>query len=362
MTIPELGTITATHPPVIVLTSNRTRDLHDAVKRRCLYRWIDYPTPEREVEIVRRRVKGAPRRWRSRSPTPSRGCATATCRSRPGSPRRSTGWRRSTCSGSSTSTPRRDRPHPRLGAQVRRGPGGDPRGRPRAARAQRWLRPRERVRVETIHLDLAPLAGTLGRRLRDAGVPVTPERSAAFARALTLVRPVARRRLYWTARAVFVSDRPSRGLRRRLLLGLRRPARDGGVEPDDAGSRRRADRAPDRTRPREARRRRTSSPAPRAARTTTRRARGPAGDRERRGAAGRQALRRARAARAGAALSADVAAASWRRRCGARAATSAAATAARIDLRRTLRAQPAHRRRPDPPRAPPPPHRSAAGW
>ena len=59
VTIPELGTITATHPPIIVLTSNRTRDLHDAVKRRCLYRWIDYPTPEREVEIVRRRVRGA---------------------------------------------------------------------------------------------------------------------------------------------------------------------------------------------------------------------------------------------------------------------------------------------------------------
>jgi MoxR-like ATPase len=59
VTIPELGTVRATHPPVIVLTSNRTRDLHDAVKRRCLYHWIDYPTPEREVEIVRRRVKGA---------------------------------------------------------------------------------------------------------------------------------------------------------------------------------------------------------------------------------------------------------------------------------------------------------------
>ena len=59
VTIPELGTIRATHPPIIVLTSNRTRDLHDAVKRRCLYRWIDYPTLEREVEIIRRRVKGA---------------------------------------------------------------------------------------------------------------------------------------------------------------------------------------------------------------------------------------------------------------------------------------------------------------
>jgi MoxR-like ATPase len=58
VTIPELGQIRATHPPVIVLTSNRTRDLHDAVKRRCLYHWIDYPSREREVEIVRRRVKG----------------------------------------------------------------------------------------------------------------------------------------------------------------------------------------------------------------------------------------------------------------------------------------------------------------
>jgi MoxR-like ATPase len=58
VTIPEIGTIRATHPPVIVLTSNRTRDLHDAVKRRCLYHWIDYPTSAREVEIVRRRVKG----------------------------------------------------------------------------------------------------------------------------------------------------------------------------------------------------------------------------------------------------------------------------------------------------------------
>jgi MoxR-like ATPase len=59
LTIPELGTITATHPPIVVLTSNRTRDLHDALKRRCLYHWIDYPAPEREAEIVRRRVPAA---------------------------------------------------------------------------------------------------------------------------------------------------------------------------------------------------------------------------------------------------------------------------------------------------------------
>ncbi len=60
--------------------------------------------------------------------------------------------------------------------------------------------------VETIHLDLAPLVGAFSRRLHERGVPVTPGRSADFARALTLVRPITRRRLYWTARAVFVSD------------------------------------------------------------------------------------------------------------------------------------------------------------
>ncbi|HVG67142.1 MAG TPA: MoxR family ATPase [Gaiellales bacterium] len=59
VTIPELGTIRATHPPAIVLTSNRTRDLHDAVKRRCLYHWIDYPDTTRAVDIIRRRVRGS---------------------------------------------------------------------------------------------------------------------------------------------------------------------------------------------------------------------------------------------------------------------------------------------------------------
>jgi MoxR-like ATPase len=61
VTIPELGTIRARVPPAVVLTSNRTRDLHDALKRRCLYHWIDYPSPEREAEIVRRRVPGGSR-------------------------------------------------------------------------------------------------------------------------------------------------------------------------------------------------------------------------------------------------------------------------------------------------------------
>ena len=56
VTIPEVGTIRAAHPPIVVLTSNRTRELHDALKRRCLYHWIDFPNLERELEIVKARA------------------------------------------------------------------------------------------------------------------------------------------------------------------------------------------------------------------------------------------------------------------------------------------------------------------
>ncbi len=56
ITIPELGTFRATAPPPVVITSNRTREVHDALKRRCLYQWIDYPTPERELAILSRRL------------------------------------------------------------------------------------------------------------------------------------------------------------------------------------------------------------------------------------------------------------------------------------------------------------------
>ena len=60
ITIPELGTVTAQRRPLVVLTSNRTRELHDALKRRCLYHWIDYPSRQREAEIVRTRLPGVP--------------------------------------------------------------------------------------------------------------------------------------------------------------------------------------------------------------------------------------------------------------------------------------------------------------
>jgi len=59
VTIPELGTLRAQTPPVVVITSNRTREIHDAIKRRCLYHWVDYPDAARELEILRRKAPGA---------------------------------------------------------------------------------------------------------------------------------------------------------------------------------------------------------------------------------------------------------------------------------------------------------------
>src|SRR5437016_11039294 len=58
VTIPELGTVKAAHPPIVVVTSNRTREIHDALKRRCLYHWLGYPNAERELSIVRAKVPG----------------------------------------------------------------------------------------------------------------------------------------------------------------------------------------------------------------------------------------------------------------------------------------------------------------
>ncbi|HJM95887.1 MAG TPA: MoxR family ATPase, partial [Candidatus Marinimicrobia bacterium] len=56
ISIPEVGTIKSDNPPVVVITSNRTREIHDALKRRCLYHWIDYPTAEQEFEIIKRKI------------------------------------------------------------------------------------------------------------------------------------------------------------------------------------------------------------------------------------------------------------------------------------------------------------------
>ena len=62
ITIPELGTIKAEQPPIVIITSNRTREIHDALKRRCFYHWVDYPDAARELEILRVKAPGVPER------------------------------------------------------------------------------------------------------------------------------------------------------------------------------------------------------------------------------------------------------------------------------------------------------------
>ncbi len=99
VTVPELGTIRATTPPLVVLTSNRTREVHDALKRRCLYHWVAHPSFEREVEIVVRHIPDVSEQLaRDVAAVVARAARAPTCSSRPASPRRSTGRRRCTCS------------------------------------------------------------------------------------------------------------------------------------------------------------------------------------------------------------------------------------------------------------------------
>ena len=110
VTIPELGTIRAEVPPLVVLTSNRTREVHDALKRRCLYHWVAHPDFAREVAIVRRRIPEVAEQLARDVAAAVGRLRRPTCSSRRASPRRSTGRRRCTCSAPSRSTPRRPRP------------------------------------------------------------------------------------------------------------------------------------------------------------------------------------------------------------------------------------------------------------
>ena len=177
VTIPEIGTIRATHPPIIVLTSNRTRDLHDAVKRRCLYQWIDYPTPQREVEIVRRRVRGA-------SETLAVQVADAVARMRDSDVQKPPGvaeaidWvaALAVLGVEELDAAAIDRT---LGSVLKYSEDQEVirAGRPRAAGGPAMTR-RQPFRVRTLGLDLPAVAGAFNRRLHEAGVPVTAERAA----------------------------------------------------------------------------------------------------------------------------------------------------------------------------------------
>ena len=135
ITIPEVGVFTATRPPLVVLTSNRTRDVHDALKRRCLYHWVEHPGFEREVAIVKLRVPGIDGR-----PRPAGGrCRRGTARAQPLQAARR---RRDHRLGHRPRTPRRHHTRRTSRRQHARNRREVPR-RQRARRAARHRRPRE---------------------------------------------------------------------------------------------------------------------------------------------------------------------------------------------------------------------------
>ena len=139
LTVPEIGTIRATTPPVVIITSNRTREVHDAIRRRCLYHWVDYPDAGRERAILQSARPACRTSSRPRWSPSCRSCGPATTSSCPASPRRSTGRRadRARCAragtgrggrnpGRAAEVPGRHRQAPRRrgGAAGRRGQAG----------------------------------------------------------------------------------------------------------------------------------------------------------------------------------------------------------------------------------------------
>ena len=191
VTIPELGTVRAAQPPIVVLTSNRTRELHDALKRRCLYHWIDHPGLEREVEIVRsrapevsaelgRQVVGAgPAAAGPRRPAEAAGRRRdARLGARPAPPRHRP----------SSTSPRR---RPTLGALVKY--------REDADRVRQALD--QMLRVHDPRHDADEILLGFARALRAAGVPVTQDRAHGFLAAVALVGLDDQRATYAAGRA-----------------------------------------------------------------------------------------------------------------------------------------------------------------
>ena len=224
ISIPEIGTIKAERPPLVLLTSNRTRELHDALKRRCLYHWIGYPPPEREVEIVLVRAPGvsemlAGEGRRGGQPAPRDGTGQAT------------GRRRDHRLGADAGLPRRDRTghpgrrgHPGRGDQRTGRPGTGP-GQPGrdhlrclSARLPPWSRlppvarpPPRRARAETGSV-VALLVNS--RRTPLGGPSVGSGDVLTYCAAVGALDPTDLLDLYWGGRTTLVT-------RRENIAGLR---------------------------------------------------------------------------------------------------------------------------------------------
>ena len=194
VTIPELGTVSAATPPYVVLTSNRTRELHDALKRRCLYHWIDHPGLDREVAIVRsrapevadalaRQVVGVVQQLRDHGDL-----------LKPPGVAETLDWARA------LTPPRHHEPRPRHRGGHARCAGEVPRGR---RPGEAGARPDAHDMISQTITAIDPLPVLLGftRALKAAGVPVTPDRAHGFIEATSLVGLGDQQATYWAGRA-----------------------------------------------------------------------------------------------------------------------------------------------------------------
>ncbi len=317
VTIPELGTIRATHPPIVILTSNRTRDLHDALTRRCLYHWIDYPGPARIAEIVRRRVPA------SSGPLALQAAAVITRLrtldlAKPPGISEAIDWVSALAvlgieridATTAEQTLGLHRQEPRRPRTRRLPRGGLARGRHRWVSALTAGAPQDERPVPPT-VEAAALSAAFVTALRRAGLSCSPDRAARLAEALRLVPPGDAEQLYWMSRVVLVSAREQLPVFDAVFSAVFRGAFDPASHPARAVSPAAAPAgAPEETRTRPSRGRgpcarlRACSPAPGSRRLPPRDrdagrgrqrpgARGRAGYGVRRGTPARDVLRRA---------------------------------------------------------------------
>jgi MoxR-like ATPase len=216
VTIPEFGTIKAPAPPITIITSNRTREIHDALKRRCYYYWVDYPDArararDPEGEGARGAAQAHPRDRRLRAEAARRGPVQGARRRR--DDRLGEGARRAR---QDRARSRHHQRHARRRPQVPGRHRADPRrdGHPDAGPGPRGARHGRRMTAPTGQLPAEDDRGTLvanvvhfARVLRGAGLPIGPGRAIEAVRALEAIGLATRGDFYWTLHAVFVNRR-----------------------------------------------------------------------------------------------------------------------------------------------------------
>ncbi len=201
VTIPELGTVTAATPPIVVLTSNRTREVHDALKRRCLYHWVEHPGLDREIEIVRTRAPEVSETLARQVVTLVQRLRTAEGLLKPPGVAETLDWARALDALGATELDV-ENAAATLGAVVKYREDAQ-RVRQALDRMLRADEPRDARCARCTSADELLLG--FARALRAAGVPVTQDRTRSYLEATALVGLDDQRATYWAGRATLCS-------------------------------------------------------------------------------------------------------------------------------------------------------------